>query len=85
MNDNAHNPQHDPGGEPENNSGKGRKEQFNELSELSLEERMKVADQLGVPVYNAGDAAATGTMRGGDEADSNLNEGNENTDMRTAT
>ena len=44
------------------------KEQFNELSELSLEERMNVADQIGIPVNNLGDAAATGTMQDRDNA-----------------
>lgn len=34
------------------NLGRERKEQFNELSELSLEERMNVADKIGIPVEN---------------------------------
>jgi hypothetical protein len=50
------------------NLGRERQEQFNELSELSLEERMAVADQIGVPVQNVGDAAATGAMSGRDDA-----------------
>jgi hypothetical protein len=44
------------------NAARDRTEQFNELSELSLEERMAVADQIGVPVQNAGEAAAMGTI-----------------------
>jgi hypothetical protein len=50
------------------NTGRDRKEQFNELSELSLEERMNVADQIGVPVEQVSDAAATGAMSGRDDA-----------------
>lgn len=52
--------------EPRNteNVGAGRSEQFNELSELSLEERMAAADRIGIPVRDAGEAAATGAMRG---------------------
>lgn len=57
----------------EENGNKDRKEQFNELSELSLEERMTVADQIGIPVDNVGDAVATGTARGVDDAEGNLN------------
>jgi hypothetical protein len=49
------------------NAGRERTEQFNELSELSLEERMAVADQIGVPVQDAGEAAAMGTISGGEE------------------
>ncbi|MBB1284935.1 hypothetical protein HRH25_11180 [Flavisolibacter sp. BT320] len=44
-----------------------RVEQFNELSEISLEERMNVADRIGIPVDNAGEAAATGTAMTSDE------------------
>ena len=58
-----------PGGE-----GQVHKEQFNELSELSLEARMNVADQIGVPVNNLGDAAATGTMQDRDNSEGRLNE-----------
>jgi hypothetical protein len=48
-----------------------QQEQFNELSELSLEERMNAADQMGVPM-NTKDAVATGAMRGhGIEEDAN--------------
>jgi hypothetical protein len=54
-------------GSPEN-LDRDRIEQFNELSELSLEERMAVADRIGIPVENVGEAAATGTMSGGDDA-----------------
>jgi hypothetical protein len=46
------------------NAARDRTEQFNELSELSLEERMAVADQIGVPVQNAGEAAAMDTISG---------------------
>ena len=56
-----------PGTEGAGNLDRDRKEQFNELSELSLEERMNVADQIGIPVSNAGDAAATGTITGDSE------------------
>jgi hypothetical protein len=62
------------GGQPQQgtgsaeNRGRDRKEQFNELSELSLEERMKVADQIGIPVENISDAASLGTMSGRDDA-----------------
>lgn len=55
-----------------------RTEQFNELSELSLEERMNVADQIGIPVNNVEDAVATGAMRDND-ADENINEDTEKT------
>jgi hypothetical protein len=51
----------------EENSGSERKEQFNELSELSLEERIAVADQIGILVKSVGDAGATGAMSGDDE------------------
>lgn len=51
-----------------------RVEQFNELSEISLEERMNVADKIGIPVDNAGEAAATGTASGVDEAAPNQND-----------
>lgn len=52
-----------------------RKEQFNELSELSLEERMAVANQIGIPVENAGDPALTGTMGAdNEEAESPTNQ-----------
>lgn len=49
-------------------------EQFNELSELSLEERMNVADRMGIPVESAGEAAATGTASGVDDAASGQND-----------
>jgi hypothetical protein len=57
-----------PGTEGAENQDRDRKEQFNELSELSLEERMAVADQIGIPVANVGEAVATGTMSGFDES-----------------
>jgi hypothetical protein len=53
------------------NGNLDRVEQFNELSEISLEERMAVADQIGIPVDNVGDAAATGAMRGSDDKPEN--------------
>lgn len=43
------------------NGEQNRMEPFNELSELSLEERMNVADQIGIPAETPGEAAATGT------------------------
>lgn len=51
-----------------------RNEQFNELSELSLEERMAVADQIGVPVNDMGEAVATGTMQSGNDAADDSND-----------
>lgn len=59
--------------EGDENSGKERVEQFNELSELSLEERMNVADRMGIPAESAGEAAATGTASGVDDAASGSN------------
>lgn len=38
-----------------------RKPAFNELSELSLEERMAVADRIGIPVEDVREAAFDGT------------------------
>ncbi len=38
---------------------------------------MAVADQIGVPVENESDAAATGTMRGSDDAAVSSNDGME--------
>lgn len=60
-------PQHQPGLRSGDDTDRGRQEPFNELSELSLEERMAVADRIGVPVDNAGEAAATGAMSGPDD------------------
>jgi hypothetical protein len=54
-------------GSPEN-LDRDRNERLNELSELSLEERMAVADRIGIPVENVSEAAATGTMSGRDDA-----------------
>ena len=59
------------------NTGSDRIEQFNELSELSLEERMNVADQIGVPVENLGEAAALGTISGRDDAAGSADAGTE--------
>lgn len=50
------------------NGGGARKEQFNELSELSLEKRIAVADQIGVPAESVIDTDATGAMSGRDDA-----------------
>lgn len=47
--------------------GRERHEQFNELSELSLEERIAVANQLGVPSESVIDTAATGALSGRDD------------------
>src|SRR4051794_32763964 len=70
--------QRQPGTGSAENTGKDRKEQFNELSELSLEERMAIADQIGVPVRDVSDAAATGAMSGRDDAAGGSNDGMEN-------
>lgn len=56
------------------NLGSERQEQFNELSELSLEERIAVADRIGIPVENMGDAAETGAMSGRDDLAGSSNE-----------
>jgi len=50
------------------NTGGERNHQFNEMTELSLEERMNVADQIGIPVDNVADASQTGAMSGRDDA-----------------
>lgn len=50
------------------NAGLGRTRQFNEMSELSLEERMNVADQIGVPTEDVIDANTTGASSGRDDA-----------------
>lgn len=50
------------------NPGWDRIKQFIELSELSLEERMRVAAQLGIPMDNVGDVAVTGHTSGNDNA-----------------
>lgn len=50
------------------NTGEERSQQFNEMSELSLEERMNVADQIGVPARDVIDASATGAASGRDDA-----------------
>ena len=46
-------------------SGTERREPLNEQSELSLEERMNAADQLGVPGEGVIDTDATNAMDGG--------------------
>lgn len=43
--------------------------QFNELSELSLEERMNAADHLGEPKSTIEEAVASGTTRGNNDAE----------------
>jgi hypothetical protein len=60
--------------EGEENSGNARQEQFNELSELSLEARMNVADRLGIPVNDIGEAVALGTIRDRDESTESAND-----------
>ena len=67
-NDREHNQPRRPATGNEENPGHGHKEQFNELSELSLEERMAVADKIGIPAENEGDAVVTGTTSGRDDA-----------------
>ncbi|NTS41626.1 hypothetical protein HRG84_11980 [Flavisolibacter sp. BT320] len=68
-----------PGRENEETTGHDRVEQFNELSELSLEERMNVADQMGIPVQDAGEAAATGRAGSDEDMDSREENRNETT------
>ncbi len=70
-NDREYNPQ--PGTGSSEDDGGERIEQFNELSELSLEERMAVADRIGIPVNNVGEAAATGTASGDDAPEDSNN------------
>ena len=48
------------------NTGRERTEQMNELTELSLEERMNVADQIGVPPEQVADVSDTGMLSGRD-------------------
>lgn len=60
--------QQQPGTGSAENQGLDRNEQFNEFSELSLEERMAVADKIGVPAENVTDAVALGTRSGRDDA-----------------
>ena len=50
------------------NTGREREQQFNEMTELSLEERMAVADKIGVPVRDVADASQTGAGSGRDDA-----------------
>lgn len=56
------------------NRGRDRQESFNELSELSLEERIAVANQIGVPAQSVSDAADTGAMSGRDDATGSSND-----------
>ncbi len=72
VNDRENNRQQPTSGGAENGD-RDRTEQFNELSELSLEERMAVADQIGIPTGNVGEAAATGTISGSDDAQGTSN------------
>jgi hypothetical protein len=60
--------------QPAENHDHERTEQFNELSELSLEERMNVADQIGIPANNVEDAVATGTAGSDDETADRIEE-----------
>ena len=62
-----------PDGEGEENNSSARLEQFNELSELSLEERIVVADRIGIPVNDVREAVALGTMQDRDESTECLN------------
>jgi len=71
MTDNRNNPQQS---STEGAANQERPEQFNELSELSLEERMNVADQMGIPMTNVEDAVAKGNMRGDDDTREEANE-----------
>lgn len=50
------------GDESAENNDRQRMDQFNELSELSLEERMAMADKIGIPVRNADEATLISTM-----------------------
>jgi hypothetical protein len=67
MANDTENNQQQPGTGSAENQGRDRKEQFNELSELSLEERIAVADQIGVPAESVTDIAAMGAMSGHDD------------------
>jgi len=67
VNDRESNPQNQQEPESAENLDRERKEQFNELSELSLEERIAVADRIGIPMNNVSDAAALGTAIGRDD------------------
>lgn len=78
-------PSHQPVTEDLQNEGRVQKEQFNELSELSLEARMNVADQIGIPVNNLGDAAATGTMQDRDNTTDGFDDKTESDSIRTDT
>ena len=73
--DRDYNPQ--PGTGIGDNDDRDRTEQFNELSETSLEERMAVADRLGIPAGSVGEAAATGTISGTDNAGEGPDDGQE--------
>ena len=67
-NDRDERQQGQPGTGSAENTGRERDHQFNEMTELSLEERMNVADQIGVPVESVSDASETGAMSGRDDA-----------------
>lgn len=84
-NDREKAPQQQEGSGSAENFGQERQEQFNELSELSLEERMSVADQIGVPVNNVSDAVALGTASGRDDAAGGSNDRMENESTGEAT
>ena len=66
-NDRENSQQSQPQSESAEKTGSGRNKQFNELSELSLEERMAVADRIGLPVEDIDDDATTGAMTGRDD------------------
>lgn len=74
-NDMVNDQQQQPGMGSTDNADLERQEKFNELSELSLEERMAVADRIGIPAETHGTAAATGTNSGFDSAAGGSNKG----------
>ena len=74
VNDREINPQHQPDTGNAENSGTDHRDQFNELSELSLLERMNAADQIGIPVQSVGNAVATGVAMDTDDAIDSTNE-----------
>jgi hypothetical protein len=84
-NDRESNSQNHQGTGSAENLGGDRKEQFNELSELSLEARMAVADQIGVPVESVTDIASTGAMSGRDDVAGGSNDGMEEESSGEAT
>ena len=67
-NEREDNQQVQPGTGSAENAGNDRTEQLNELTELSLEERMAVADKIGVPTEQVSDISDTGMLSGRDDA-----------------